>query len=190
MKKMKQCKKCSKEFPINYNFCPECGAINSIYKIAAGLWAIALILILILFGVVRSSDSRNVESVQEVSQNSENAIVENKSEDKVEDNIPKEYKSALREAKSYSDNLHMSKASIYDQLTSEFGANLTAEVAQYAVDNVDVNWKENALIRAEFYQRKYQGNLAYSKEEIYDELISEFEKFTPEEAQYAIDNLK
>ena len=83
MKKMKQCKKCSKEFPINYNFCPECGAINSIYKIAAGLWAIALILILILFGVVRGSNSRNVEPIQEVSQNSENTIAENKLEDTV-----------------------------------------------------------------------------------------------------------
>ena len=83
MKKMKQCKKCSKEFPINDSFCPECGAINSIYKIAAGLWAIALILVLILFGVVRSSDSRNVEPVQEVSQNSENTIAENKLEDTI-----------------------------------------------------------------------------------------------------------
>ena len=161
----------------------------------AWLGALAIV---IVAGTVGCSDvdnskevnGRNVESVQEVSQNSENTIAENKLEDKVEDNIPKEYKSALREAKSYSDNLHMSKASIYNQLTSEFGANLTAEVAQYAVDNVDVNWKENALIRAEFYQEKYQGNLAYSKEEIYDELISEFEKFTPEEAQYAIDNLE
>ena len=83
MKKMKQCKKCSKEFPINDSFCPDCGAINSIYKIAAGLWLIVFILELILFGVARGSDSRNVEPIQEVSQNSENTIAENKLEDTV-----------------------------------------------------------------------------------------------------------
>ena len=75
MKKMKQCKKCSKEFSINDSFCPECGAINSIYKIAAGIWLIVFILAYILVvGTAEGSDSRNVEPVQEVSQNSENTI--------------------------------------------------------------------------------------------------------------------
>ena len=84
MKKMKQCKKCSKEFPTNDSFCPECGAINSIYKIAAGIWLIVFILAYILVvGTARGSDSRNVEPVQEVSQNSENTIAENKLEDTV-----------------------------------------------------------------------------------------------------------
>ena len=194
MKKMKQCKKCSKEFPTNDSFCPECGAINSIYKIAAGIWLIVFILgYILVVGTAGGSDSRNVELVQEVSQNSENTIVENKLEDtapiedKVEEKIPTEYKSALKKAKSYSDIMNMSKAGIYNQLTSEYGEKFSAEAAQYAIDNVEVDWKENALKKA----RSYQDIMSMSPSAIYDQLVSEYgEKFTPEEAQYAIDNLE
>ena len=84
---MKQCKKCSKEFPSYDSFCPECGAINSIYKnkIAVGFWVIVFLLgFILLFGVAAcGSDSRNVGPIQEVSQNSENTIAENKLEDTV-----------------------------------------------------------------------------------------------------------
>ena len=205
MKKVKQCKKCSKEFPINAHRCPECGAINSIYKIAAGLWVIVFILVLILlFGVACGSDGRNVEPVQEISQSiSENTIAENESEDnvpiedkvedtapiedKVEEKVPTEYKSALKKAKSYSDIMNMSKAGIYNQLTSEYGEKFSAEAAQYAIDNVEIDWKENALKKA----RSYQEIMSMSPSAIYDQLVSEYgEMFTPEEAQYAIDNLE
>ena len=195
MKKMKQCKKCSKEFPINAHRCPECGAINSMYKkIAAGLWIIVFILGFILVaGTAGGSDSGKVESIQEVSQNnSENTIAENESEDnvpiedKVEDKVPTEYKSALKKAKLYSDTMNMSKAGLYDQLTSEYGEKFTVEAAQYAIDNITVDWKENALKKA----KSYQETMSMSPAAIYDQLISEYgEKFTAEEAQYAIDNL-
>ena len=209
MKKMKQCKKCSKEFPTNDSFCPECGAINSIYKIAAGIWLIVFILgYILVVGTAGGSDSRNVEPVQEVSQNSENTIAENKSEDKiedkvptevgvedkiptedkienkVEDKVPTEYTSALKSGEFYSEVFHMSKAEIYDQLTSEYGDQFSTEAAQYAVDNLEVDWKENALEAAKMYQEMFY----MSPQEIYDQLI--FEMFTAEEAQYAIDNLE
>ena len=106
-------------------------------------------------------------------------------EDKVEDNVPTEYKNALKTAKSYDKTSHMSKQGLYDQLTSEF-EQFTPEAAQYAVDNVNANWKENALKTAKSYQE--YGDMSTSS--IYDQLTCEFEQFTPEEAQYAIDNLK
>ena len=53
-------------------------------------------------------------------------------------NVPAEYQSALDSAKSYSDIFHMSKAGLFDQLTSEYGDGFSAEAAQYAVDNLDV----------------------------------------------------
>ena len=196
MKKMKQCKKCSNEFSINAYRCPECGAINSMYKKrAAGLWITVFILGFILVaGTAGGSDSGKVESIQEVSQNnSENTIAENESEDnvpiedKVEDKVPTEYKSALKKAKSYSDIMNMSKAGIYNQLTSEYGEKFSAEAAQYAIDNVEIDWKENALKKA----RSYQEIMSMSPSAIYDQLVSEYgEMFTPEEAQYAIDNLE
>ena len=83
--------------------------------------------------------------------------------------------------------MHMSKAGIYNQLTSEYGEQFPAEAAQYAIDNVDADWKENALKKA----KTYQDSMAMSTSAIYDQLISEYgEQFTPEEAQYAIDNLE
>ena len=175
MKKMKQCKTCSKEIGISAKYCPGCGAKNKkpIYK-RVWLWIIAFF---IAIGVAAaSSDSGNVEPVQET-------IAENK----VEDNIPKEYKSALKKAKIYSDTAYMSKAALYRQLTSEFGEKFTSEAAQYAIDNVEADWKENALKKAKLYQE----TMAMSPNAIYNQLTSEFgEMFTAEEAQYAIDNLE
>lgn len=82
--------------------------------------------------------------------------------------------------------MHMSKAGIYDQLVSEYGEKFTAEEAQYAVDNLEADYKANALAKA----KSYQENMSMSPSAIYDQLVSDYgEKFTPEEAQYAIDNL-
>ncbi|MDD3240664.1 MAG: Ltp family lipoprotein [Lachnospira sp.] len=101
--------------------------------------------------------------------------------------VPIEYKTALNKAKQYSDTMHMSKQGLYNQLTSEYGEKYTPEAAQYAVDNLDVNWSENALKKAQTYQTE----MSMSPAAIYDQLISEYgEQFTAEEAQYAIDNLK
>ena len=103
MSKMKKCKACSKEIATNAKSCPECGAKNKklIYMVY-GLWAIVFIIAIGTGGSDSDTDnskeinSGNVESVQEVSQsNDENTVIENKLEDKVEDNIPTEYKSAL-----------------------------------------------------------------------------------------------
>ncbi|MGS2664240.1 Ltp family lipoprotein [Corynebacterium glucuronolyticum] len=103
-----------------------------------------------------------------------------------EADVPKEYKNALRSAKSYSDMMHMSKQGIYDQLTSEYGDQFSPEAAQYAVDNLKADYKKNALESA----RNYEESMAMSPSAIYDQLVSEYgEKFTAEEAQYAVDNL-
>ncbi|WP_213594331.1 Ltp family lipoprotein [Paenibacillus woosongensis] len=107
-------------------------------------------------------------------------------EDK-EKSIPREHRSALKKAELYAESMHMSKAAIYDQLTSEYGENFPQEAAQYAVDNIVFDWKENALKKAQLYAE----SMDMSNSAIYDQLISEYgEKFTAEEAQYAIDNLE
>lgn len=82
--------------------------------------------------------------------------------------------------------MHMSKAGIYGQLTSEYGEKFSPEAAQYAMDNLEADWNKNALEKA----RSYQDSMAMSPDAIYDQLTSEYgEQFTPEEAQYAVDNL-
>lgn len=205
MSKMKKCKVCSKEIASNAKTCPECGAKNkkAIYKRP---WFIVLAIIIIIGAIGGSSyeDSTvaNNETISEVEQNQDKEISNNQGEEKdvlVKENeekveekeekveeVPKEYKSALRKAKVYSDTMSMSKAGLYDQLTSEYGEKFTAEEAQYAVDNLNADWKENALKKAKVYQE----TMAMSPSAIYDQLVSEYgEKFTAEEAQYAIDNL-
>lgn len=113
--------------------------------------------------------------------------IDNDEDEEEEDGIPKEYKKALKKAQRYSDNLHMSKAGIYDQLTSEYGENMSKEAAQYAIDNVEADWEENALKNAESYANRSH----MSKAGVYDQLISEYgEQFTDDEAQYAIDNVE
>ena len=186
-REMKLCKSCSKEIGASAKYCPGCGAKNKkpIYK-RAWFWVVAIIIVL---GASDGSDSGKIEPVQEVSQNSsDNSVAENKPKDTVqtENKVPSEYKSALKRAKLYSDVAHLSKVALYDQLTSEDGGNFPAEAAQYAVDNLEVDWKENALKKAKLYQ----DVAMMSSSDIYDQLISEAERYTPEEAQYAIDNLE
>lgn len=104
-----------------------------------------------------------------------------------EEQVSTEYKNALKSAQNYSDMMHMSKAELYDQLTSEYGDRFPADAAQYAVDNVEADFKQNALESA----KTYYEMMSMSKQAIYDQLISEYgDKFTAEEAQYAIDNLQ
>ena len=179
MRRVKKCKKCSKEFSINDSFCPECGVL-----IAACLWAITLILVfVILFTVACGSDREIVKTITLVFV----ILFTVAACGPDSENIPTEYKSALKKAKSYSNMSNMSKARIYDQLTSEYGGKFPADAAQYAIDNLEVDWKENALKKA----RSYQEMSNMSKAEIYDQLTSEYgAQFTPEEAQYAIDNLE
>lgn len=109
-------------------------------------------------------------------------------ETKEDTSVPKEYRNALRSAKTYSDMMHMSKQGIYDQLTSEYGEKFDAEAAQYAIDNLNADYNENALKCGENYKK----TMHMSKARIYDQLTSENgEKLlTSEEAQYAIDNIK
>lgn len=102
-------------------------------------------------------------------------------------NIPREHKAALEKAQSYAEVMSMSKKGIYDQLTSEYGENFPKEAAQYAIDNLEFDWKENALKKAQSYAEA----MSMSDTAIYDQLTSDYgEKFTKEEAQYAIDNLE
>ena len=97
-----------------------------------------------------------------------------------------EYQNALRKAETYSKTMHMSKKAIYNQLTSEYGEKFPADAAQYAIDNLNADYKANALAKA----KTYQQTMSMSKNAIYDQLVSEYgEQFTAEEAQYAIDHL-
>lgn len=100
--------------------------------------------------------------------------------------VPREWELALDSAYTYAELMSMSKAGIYDQLVSEYGENFPPEAAQYAIDNIEWDWKANALDSAE----TYRDMMSMSNAAVYDQLVSEYgEQFTAEEAQYAVDNL-
>ena len=97
-----------------------------------------------------------------------------------------EQKNALKKAENYARLLNMSKARIYKQLTSQYGEAFDEDAAQYAIDNIECDWKENDLKKA----KSYRDTLSMSKDRIYNQLTSQYgEQFTAEEAQYAIDHL-
>lgn len=109
------------------------------------------------------------------------SIPEDSSEKKPD--VPTEYKSALRQAETYSSTLHLSKQGVYDQLVSEYGGKFEADAAKYAIDNVNADWNANALAQA----KSYQNTMHLSKAAIRDQLVSEYGgKFTASEADYAL----
>ena len=86
----------------------------------------------------------------------------------------------------YSDTMHMSKAKLTEQLTSEFGEKFPKAAADYAVEHVNADWNANALAKA----REYRDSMSMSTARIREQLTSEFgEKFTPAQADYAIKHL-
>lgn len=91
-------------------------------------WIIAIIIIIGASGGNGDESSNSVESNPKVSQT--------QTAEKADDNVSVEFSNALKKAKSYSDMMHMSKAGIYDQLTSEYGEGFEADAAQYAIDNL------------------------------------------------------
>lgn len=103
------------------------------------------------------------------------------------DNATQEQKNALKKAKSYAKNMHMSKQGIFDQLTSEYGEGFAEADAQYAIDNLEgIDWNTNALAKA----KTYYNSMNMSKSAVFEQLISDYgEQFTQAEAQYAIDHL-
>ena len=111
---------------------------------------------------------------------------DNSKESESSEKISAEYRAALKSAEYYANDMHMSKTGTYHQLTSDAGDKFPADAAQYAVDHVDADWKENALKTA----KSYQKDMHMSNEAIRDQLTSDAgEEFTQEEADYAIQHL-
>ncbi|MGW8003090.1 Ltp family lipoprotein [Staphylococcus shinii] len=141
----------------------------------------------------KENDTTNIAEETNKETNQQEKVTtteESKTEsDKEEDTgkANREEKAALDSAETYSDMMHMSKAGIYDQLTSSAGDKYPDNAAQYAVDNLKANYKNNALESA----KNYIDMMDMSDDELYDQLTSDAgDKFTEEEAQYAVDHLE
>lgn len=150
------------------------------------VWAIAVVVLIIVFAPKDTTEqSSNIADTPE--QNTTATQPAEESQPKQEEpKVPAEYKSALSQANTYANVMHLSKKGVYDQLVSEYGGKFKPEAAQYAIDNVKADWNANALAQA----KTYQNDLHLSPAAVRDQLISEYGgKFTAAEADYAIEHL-
>ena len=100
--------------------------------------------------------------------------------------VPFEYEQALKSAQNYVDALHFSRQGLKQQLTSEYGSGFSEEAAEYALEHVDVDYKEEAVEAAQ----SYLDAMSFSREGLKQQLTSEYGSgFTEEEAEYALDQV-
>lgn len=91
-------------------------------------------------------------------------------------------KLAVRCAKSYYDSRYaMSAQGIYDELVDDWNG-FTSEQAEYAVNNLGVDYNEASLEKAKIYAEE-----GMNVDQISSQL--EYEQFTSDQIQYAIDHL-
>ncbi|MEB7768529.1 Ltp family lipoprotein [Mammaliicoccus sciuri] len=132
-------------------------------------------------------DENNNDTNDDLSDSNNDNESDSSSNDNNDDDVSREFKNALKSAQDYQEFMPMSKAGLYDQLTSSAGDQYAEDAAQYAIDNLDANYKENALKSAE----NYQEFMPMSDKELFDQLTSDAgDQYTQEEAQYAIDNIE
>lgn len=132
-------------------------------------------------------DENNNDSNDDLSDSNNDNESNSSNNDNNDDGVSREFKNALKSAQDYQEVMPMSKAGLYDQLTSSAGDQYPEDAAQYAIDNLEADYKENALKSAE----SYQEIMPMSDKELFDQLTSDAgDKYTQEEAQYAIDNIE
>ena len=128
------------------------------------------------------------EEAQEPVAQEEEAVEEEVPETAIpeEEAVPFEYEQALKSAQNYVDTLHFSRQGLKQQLTSEYGSGFSEEAAEYALEHVDVDYKEEAVEAAQ----SYLDAMSFSREGLKQQLTSEYGSgFTEEEAEYALDQV-
>lgn len=151
------------------------------------LTAIGVVFLLAIIGsAAGGSDTSNTTNSSASTNNTPAQTEQTAAPEKKEPAVPAEYKSALSQADTYANTMHLSKKGVYDQLVSEYGGKFKPEAAQYAVDNVKADWNANALAQA----KTYQNDMHLSPAGVRDQLVSEYGgKFTAAEADYAVAHL-
>lgn len=96
-----------------------------------------------------------------------------------------EFSEALAQASSLSDTLALSKAAILDMMRDGFGEDFSPAAINYAIENISADFKYNAFKTALSYK-----NMGMKTQDILKQLYSPAgERFTREEAQFAIEQL-
>lgn len=89
---------------------------------------------------------------------------------------------ALNKAELYANVMLYSEEKVREELENA-AENFSNKAIDYAMKNLDIDWKETALMKAEFYD-----SFGRSKADIKNTLIEE-DGFTEKQADYAIENM-
>jgi SOS response regulatory protein OraA/RecX len=89
--------------------------------------------------------------------------------------LPPGQRNALRSAQDYLAYTSFSRTGLIEQLEYE---NYSTEDATWAVDNLSVDWNQQAALKAE----EYLGYTSFSRQGLVEQLM--YEGFTPQQAEY------
>lgn len=93
---------------------------------------------------------------------------------------------ALRAAEAYLATMPFSKAGLIDQLSSQYGSDFNLADAKWAVEQLDVDWKEQAVLAGQ----SYLDTMPFSRQGLIEQLSSQHgSQFTVAQATYAVDQL-
>ena len=114
------------------------------------------------------------------------ADAKKQAKEKVEETISVSRQNALKAAEQYLDTGAFSKQGLIEQLSSEYGSGFPKRDAQWAVNQLDVDWDEQAVKAAE----QYLDTGAFSRQGLIEQLSSEYgSQFTKAQAQHAADEV-
>lgn len=100
------------------------------------------------------------------------------------------HENAVAEAQSYLSVMPFSRAGLFEQMTSEYGAQYPADQAEYAIGFLEqnglVDWNAEAVEAAQ----SYLDTMSFSRAGLFDQMTSQYgSQFTPEQANYALDTV-
>lgn len=110
------------------------------------------------------------------------------SEEKALDGLTGNTLAQTEQAINYLQTLHLSKQGLYDQLTSEYGSQMTPEDANTVIGRLEplVNWNNLAVLSAQ----TYRNTLSLTGQALLEQLTSEYgSKFPIDQAQYGVDHV-
>ena len=161
--------------------------MKQVLKIALGVVLGFVLLVVGCTALILETDN-GTDDVDNPTTQEEEAVEEEVPEAAIpeEETVPFEYEQALKSAQNYVNTLHFSRQGLKQQLTSEYGSGFSEEAAEYALEHVDVDYKEEAVEAAQ----SYLDAMSFSRQELKQQLTSEYGSgFTEEEAEYALDQV-
>ena len=159
---------------------------HSRWKLICGVFAVLFIIGMAAPKNDTKTATQNTTQTTQTQQKAETPKAEPKKEEPKKEatpQVPMEHKMALKAAEQYLRTMPFSKQGLYRQLTADAGNKFPPEAAQYAVDNVKTDWKENAAKAAANYLKM----MPMSRDELVNQLTSDAgDQYTLEEAQYGV----